>query len=112
MFQSKGGVTLAAMVLVAPSINAPQAAERSIQFQRGATATTLKGIVRGESDRTFVLQAAEEQVLQSILTVSNRSCAFTVFEPGQQAAVHIGSISGNEFGRNPTRQGAIAFGFT
>jgi hypothetical protein len=97
------------MMLIASPIATSQAAERQVQFQRGATATTLKGVIRGDGDVTFTLKAVEAQVLQSLLTVSNRSCFFNVFEPGQQEAAHIGSVSGNEFGRGPTRAGTYRF---
>ncbi len=109
MFQARGLVALAVMVLMATPINSSQAAERSVQFQRGATSTTLKGVIRGDGDATFVLQAVEGQVLQTLLTVSNRSCYFNAFEPGQQEAAHNGSMAGNEFGRSPTKAGAYRF---
>lgn len=85
------------------------AAEQAVRFPAGATATTLKGRIRGDADATFVLQAVDGQVLQSLLTTSNRSCYFNVFEPGTEAAAHVGSSSGNEFGRSPTKAGAYRF---
>lgn len=109
MIQARGYVAFAAMVLMATPVASSQAAERSVQFQRGATSTTLKGVIRGDEDATFVLQAVEGQVLQTLLTVSNRSCYFNAFEPGQLDAAHNGSLSGNEFGRNPTKAGAYRF---
>lgn len=109
MFQANGRVALAAMVLIATPINSSHAAETAVQFQRGATSTTLKGVIRGDADATYVLQTVEGQVLQTLLTVSNRSCYFNAFEPGQQEAAHMGSTSGNEFGRSPTKAGAYRF---
>jgi hypothetical protein len=109
MVQARGYVAVAAMVLLTMPLNSSQAAERSVEFQRGATSTTLKGVIRGDKDATFVLQTVDGQVLQTLLTVSNRSCYFNVFEPGQQEAAHNGSMSGNEFGRSPTKAGAHRF---
>ena len=109
MSQARGYIALAAMVLMAMPIDSSQAAEKSVQFQRGATSTTLKGVIRGEADATFVLQAVEGQALQTLLTVSHRSCYFNAFEPGQPEAAHNGSMSGNEFGRNPTKAGTYRF---
>jgi hypothetical protein len=109
MIQARGCVAFAAMVLMTTPIDSSQAAERSVQFQRGATSTTLKGVIRGDGDATFVLQTVEGQVLQTLLTVSNRSCYFNAFEPGQPVAAHNGSISGNEFGRSPTKAGTYRF---
>jgi hypothetical protein len=93
------------VLFAAPS----HATERTVRFKPGATATTLKGAIKGDRDATFVLQTVDGQVLQSLLTVSNRSCYFNVFEPGQQEAAHVGSSSGNEFGRSPTKAGAYRF---
>ncbi len=100
---------VASMLLMTTPITPSQGAERPIRFQSGATATTLKGVIRGDRDANFVLPAVEGQVLQALLTVSNRSCYFNAFEPGAQEAAHIGSTSGNEFGRNPTKAGAYRF---
>lgn len=109
MFKARGCVALAAMMLVTNPTTSSQAAERSVQFQRGATSATLKGVIRGDADATFVLQTIEGQVLQTLLTVSNRSCYFNVFEPDRPEAAHIGSSSGNEFGSSRTRTGAYRF---
>lgn len=109
MYQAGGSVALAAMVLMVTPISSAEATERAVQFQRGATSTVLKGVIRGDGDATFVLRTVDGQVLQTLLTVSNRSCYFNVFEPGQAEAAHIGSTSGNEFGRSPTRAGAYRF---
>ncbi len=102
-------LVLATMLLMATPVTPSQSAEKAVRFQGGATATTLKGVIRSDADATFVLQAVEGQVLQTLLTTSNRSCSFNVFEPGKQEAAHIGSTSGNEFGRSPTKAGAYRF---
>lgn len=91
------------------AISLAHAQERAIRFAAGATATTLKGSFHGDKDATFTLQTVDGQVLQSLLKTSNRSCYFNVFEPGSQTAAHIGSTSGNEFGRNPTKAGVYRF---
>jgi hypothetical protein len=44
--------------------------------------------------------------MQTLFSPSNRSCYFNVFEPGTQEAAHIGSTSGNEFGKTLTNSGA------
>lgn len=84
-------------------------AERAVSFRPGATSVTLKGMIRGGGDATFSLQTGEGQVMRTLLTTPNRSCNINVFEPGQQEAAHIGSVSGNAFGRNPTKAGAYRF---
>ncbi len=91
------------------SVSQAHAQERAIRFAPGATATTLKGSFSGDKDATFTLRTVDGQVLQSLLKTSNRSCYFNVFEPGAQSAAHIGSTSGNEFGRSPTKAGVYRF---
>ena len=88
-----------------------QAAEaaRNLTFPAGAAATTARGVIRGDQGRSFVVQAAAGQALQVLFAPSNRACYFNVFEPGSAEAAHIGSVSGNEFGRSPTRAGAYRF---
>ncbi len=100
---------LAALAAPFATSSYAHAQERAIRFAPGATATTLKGSFSGDKDATFTLQTVDGQVLQSLLKTSNRSCYFNVFEPGSQTAAHIGSSSGNEFGRNPTKAGAYRF---
>jgi hypothetical protein len=77
----------------------------NLTFPRGATATTMRGVIRGNADRTYVVQATAGQVLQVLLTPSNHACYFNAFEPGGTEAAHNGSVAGNEFGRSPTRAG-------
>lgn len=91
------------------SAGASHGAERAVRFPSGATATTLNGAFGGDADATFTLRTAEGQVMQTLLSVSNRSCYFNVFEPGREEAVHIGPSAGNEFGRSPTKAGVYRF---
>jgi len=103
-------LTFAALLAFGWPATSSQAAERAVRFAPGATATVLKGAIRGDGDATYVLQTIDGQVLQALLTTSNRSCYFNVYEPGQQLeAAHIGSSAGNKFGRNPTKAGAYRF---
>lgn len=101
--------SFAALAICANSPVLAQAQERAVRFAPGATATVLKGSIRGDRDATFTLQTVDGQVLQSLFKPSNKSCYFNVFEPGSQEAAHNGSISGNEFGRSPTKAGAYRF---
>ena len=100
---------LASLSMIASAPVLAQAQDRAIRFAPGATATTLKGSIRGDRDATFTLQTVDGQVLQSLFKATNKSCYFNIFEPGAQQAAHIGSVSGNEFGRSPTKAGAYRF---
>ncbi len=90
-----------------------QAPERPVSFRPGAVATEVRGTILGSSDVTYRLRTAQGQVMQILFSPSNRSCYFNVFEPGRMPgrdeAAHIGSVSGNEFGRNPAAAGDYRF---
>ncbi len=100
------------LFFAAISITAAQAqsgAERTVRFRPGATGTEIAGSIRGYADVTYRLRTAQGQVMQVLFAPGNRSCYFNAFEPGRQDAVHVGSTSGNEFGRSPTVAGDYRF---
>lgn len=110
MKQMRELLTLAALLAFAWPAAPSQAAERNVRFAPGATAVMLKGVIRGDGDATYVLQTIDGQVLQALLTTSNRSCYFNVYEPGQQQeAAHIGSGAGNEYSLDPATPGTYRF---
>jgi len=107
---SRVAMTAAACAFIAlPQPSSAQEAGRAVKFPAGASAVTLKGTIAGQGDRTYVVTAVAGQTMQTLFSPSNRSCYFNVFEPGNATAVHIGSQSGNEFGRNPTLAGNYRF---
>jgi hypothetical protein len=99
------GLLLVASPLLTSGATA-QEQKRAITLPPGATATTLKGAIRGDASIAYSLPMAEGQTLQLLFSPSNRACYMNVIEPGAREAVHIGSTSGNEFGQNPTKAGA------
>ncbi len=110
MKQARRIFTLTALSVFAWHATPSQGAERAVVFKPGATATTLKGTLRGDADATFVLTTGEGQALKTRLTASNRSCTFNVFEPGRDdEAAHIGSVAGNDFARDPAKAGTYRF---
>ncbi|MFO1147662.1 MAG: hypothetical protein U1E62_04730 [Alsobacter sp.] len=98
MHRSRRTLAAFAFLLAAP---AAQAADRVVQvkFPEGAISTTLKGAIRGDDGVSYRFDAVAGQTMQLLFTPKNRSCYFNVFEPGADTAVHIGSTSGNEFGK-------------
>lgn len=78
----------------------------AVQFKPGAVSATLKGTIKGDQGINYRFDAAAGQTLHILFKPSNLSCYFNVWEPGAAEAVHIGSISGNEFGKSPTVGGA------
>jgi hypothetical protein len=105
----KRALTLLAVAWLGSSHAQAAEAVRNLTFPAGAAATTARGVIRGDQGRSFVVQASAGQVLQVLFAPSNRACYFNAFEPGSAEAAHIGSVSGNEFGRSPTRAGAYRF---
>jgi hypothetical protein len=102
---SKSATAVLWVVATTQPVFAQQSAQR-ISFPAGAVATTLTGTISGRRDRSYLVTAVPGQALQVLFSPSNKSCYFNVFEPGNATAAHIGSVSGNEFGRNPTVAGA------
>ncbi len=76
-----------------------------VRFPAGATSTTLKGAIRGYSGVDYRFDARAGQALQMLFSPSNGACYFNVWEPGAAEAAHIGSTSGNEFGKTLARDG-------
>lgn len=101
--------TLASALALLPSVSQGAASDRHVTFRPGATATEIRGMVRGRADETLRLRTAAGQVMQVLFAPSNRSCYFNAFAPGQEGAVHVGSSAGNEFGQSPTIAGEYRF---
>lgn len=101
---SKSAAAMLCLAATTQSVSAQQSAQR-VKFPPGAAATTIKGTMSGRVDRTYLVSTASGQTLQMLFSPSNRACYFNVFEPGNSTAAHIGSVAGNEFGRNPTVAG-------
>jgi hypothetical protein len=82
----------------------------TVTFAPGATATIIRGSIRGYDGVDYSIQTIDGQVMQMLFSPSNRSCYFNVYAPGQEIgkseATFVGSSSGNEFGVNPTSAGA------
>lgn len=104
---SIGKISSTGLALLAMSVTAT-AKDRTeiVKFPKGATSTTLKGTVKGRDVTTYMIDARAGQVMHVLFASSNRSCYFNLFEPSAVEATHIGSITGNEFGKNLTASGA------
>jgi hypothetical protein len=83
----------------APSDRVKSDRVKTVQFPAGATSTTLRGTIKGHNGVDYVFEARAGQTLQMLFEPSNRSCYFNLWEPGAAEASHIGSTSGNEFGK-------------
>ena len=96
--------TILALVTIL-AFSAPAVAQKAptpVQFKPGATSTMLKGKVKGDASAQYAMDVVAGQTVQMLFSPSNRACYFNVTEKGVAEAIHIGSTSGNEFGRNVT----------
>ena len=79
----------------------------TVSFEAGKSSKEITASITGDAGVNYMLSVKQGQVMQVLFSTSKGSCYFNVFEPGNpDAAVHIGSSAGNEFGANPTKAGA------
>ena len=95
--------------LAGACIASAQSAPRVVKFAPGETATILKGTIKARNDARYLIDAAGGQVMHALFQSSSKACYFNVTESGSGTADHIGSISGNEFGKNLTQAGSYRF---
>ena len=99
---TKAWIALLALLASTPAFAAGDPPPKAVTFARGATSTTLKGVVKGYVTGAYTLDAVAGQTLHMLFAPSNRSCYFNVREKGADGLVHDGTLDGNEFGRNLT----------
>lgn len=87
-------VTSASLPLAAP-IMAQTAKPERVQFAKGKSAKTIKGTLKGDQSRLFVVNVRAGQTMTVKLATTNASTYFNVTAPGAQQAMFIGSTSGN-----------------
>jgi hypothetical protein len=68
-----------------------------IQFKKGATTATINGKIKGDQIVDYQLHACVGQSMVVIFKPGNRSAYFNVMPPGSDAAMFVGSTSGNRF---------------
>jgi len=93
---------LATIVLAAFTISThvyAQDSERNeqVQFAHGASSKVVKGKIKGYATVNYLVRANADQELKVSLKTSNPSSYFNVTAPGAEAAMFVGSTSGNEF---------------
>lgn len=91
-----------AMILVSITVfaKASDGATRSVVFQKGSSSVSLKGQIKGDDFTDYAINAKAGQKLTAKLKASSSSCYFNVLPPGSQdAAMFIGSTSGNSFSK-------------
>ena len=91
---------LAAGTLALPMTSlaqAPMPKPERVQFAKGTSSKTIKGMLKGDQSRTFLVNLRAGQKMTVKLVSNNASANFNVTAPGAMQAMFIGSVSGNEF---------------
>jgi hypothetical protein len=78
---------------------------QKVQFAKGTSSATLKGTMKGDNTYDYVVRAAASQTMTVTMTTSNKSAYFNVNPPGEDAAIFIGSTSGDRFEGKLTASG-------
>ncbi|QHL90502.1 DNA breaking-rejoining protein [Sphingomonas changnyeongensis] len=68
-----------------------------VQFARGASSAAIKGMLKGDQSRTFLVNLRAGQTVTVRLQSANASANFNVTAPGAAEAMFIGSVSGTDF---------------
>ncbi len=96
------GCAAALAIAIAPAL-ADEVTRVNVQFAPGNSGATYGKEIRGYASVDYLLRASAGQTMRVTLTPSNPSNYFNVYAPGADAAMFIGSTSGNSFtGRLPS----------
>lgn len=82
---------------IAAIAQAPMPKPERVQFAKGASSKAIKGTIKGDQSRVFVVNLRAGQKVSVKLVSSNASANFNVTAPGAQQAMFIGSTSGSSF---------------
>lgn len=86
----------AVAIPIASMAQAPTPKPERVLFAKGMSSKAIKGTIKGDQSRTFVVNLRAGQKISVKLVSSNASANFNVTAPGAQQAMFIGSISGRE----------------
>lgn len=88
---------IALMALATPAAAQDPVKTVPVQFAKGASAKAYKDSIRGYATVNYTIAARAGQTMTVTLTTSNGSSYFNVTAPGADAAMFIGSTTGNRF---------------
>ena len=94
-------LTAAGLALVQPAL----AEQVVVSFAKGTSSQTLKGSIKGDQSRDYIVDARAGQTLTVDFKPSNASAYFNVIAPGADSAMFIGSTEGNRFSGPLTTSG-------
>ena len=94
-------LTAAGLALVQPAL----ADQVVVSFAKGTSSQTLKGSIKGDQSRDYIVDARSGRTLTVDFKPSNASAYFNVISPGADSAMFIGSTEGNRFSGPLTTSG-------
>ncbi len=95
---------LAALTAAGLALMQPALAEQVVvSFAKGTSSQTLKGSIKGDQSRDYIVDARAGQTMTVDFEPSNASAYFNVIAPGADSAMFIGSTEGNRFSGPPTK---------
>jgi hypothetical protein len=92
-----GVVFLGAWIATAAQATGPEIREVLVQFPKGETGATLKDKLKGDETVDYKVQVTAGQSMVIVFKPGNPSAYFNVLPPGSDAAIFIGSTSGNRY---------------
>lgn len=91
-------LTVAAAALsFADTADAQAPKPERVQFAKGTSSKTIKGTLKGDQSRSFIVNLRAGQKVTVKLVSTNASANFNVTAPDAMEAMFIGSVSGNTF---------------
>ena len=89
--------TLAAHCLLAavPAMAQDAARTETVHFAKGTSSKTIKGSIKGYASVNYKVGVAAGQTLKVDFKPTNASAYFNITAPGADAAMFVGSTSGN-----------------
>ena len=71
--------------------------QKQIQFKNGTSGTTISGKIKGHETLDYQLRAKAGQTMTVDFKADKAAAYFNILPPGSDAALFIGSSSGNHF---------------
>jgi hypothetical protein len=96
----KGKLGVVALIMWTAAVahaSGPKIREQEVQSPKGEAAATLKGKLKGDEIVDYKVRATAGQSMVILFTAGNPSAYFNVLPPGSDAALFIGSTSGNRY---------------
>lgn len=92
-------IIMGAALLAQPAALQAQgaAAPIRVQFAKGTSSKTIKGTIRGDQSKLYVINVRAGQKLSVKLVPSNASNYFNITAPGAEQALFIGSTEGTSY---------------